>query len=289
MPSAAGAARRAESPAPAFRRRREVGAASARSLLLTVLGEFVRPAGEPVWTAAFLSCLDLVGVDEKATRQALARTAAEGWIEPRRDGRRTAWALTAAGRELLTEGAERIYGFGSAGTEWAGAWLLVTVSAPESDRRTRHLLRSRLTWYGLGNLLPGVWISAHPERQAEVRRVLAQIGLDAAATFFVARLGELGDPRRIADTAWDLSDVEERYEEFITGVRRLRPRTDESALAAQVRLVQEWRRFPFVDPGLPAELLPPRWSGARAAALFRDRHAAWQPAARAAWRELAGS
>ena len=29
-----------------------------------------------------------------------------------------------------------------------------------------------------------------------------------------------------------------------------------------------WRRFPFLDPKLPAELLPAEWAGARAAALF---------------------
>ena len=35
---------------PFVTRRQELGAASARSLLLTVLGEFVLPSGRPVWT-----------------------------------------------------------------------------------------------------------------------------------------------------------------------------------------------------------------------------------------------
>jgi phenylacetic acid degradation operon negative regulatory protein len=29
-----------------------------------------------------------------------------------------------------------------------------------------------------------------------------------------------------------------------------------------------WRRLPFLDPGLPPELLPADWHGARAAELF---------------------
>jgi phenylacetic acid degradation operon negative regulatory protein len=29
-----------------------------------------------------------------------------------------------------------------------------------------------------------------------------------------------------------------------------------------------WRRLPFLDPGLPAELLPRGWQGARAADVF---------------------
>lgn len=278
----------ASAPQPAFRRRREIGAASARSLLLTVLGEFVLPAGEPVWTSAVLDCLALLGVEGKAARQALARTAAEGWLETDRVGRRTTWRLTPAGSELLTEGAQRIYGFGAPSAEWDGSWLVVLATVPESDRGQRHLLRTRLAWNGLGNLLPGVWVSAHPERQQEVRRVLERVGVADAATFFVATLGELGDPQRVAREAWDLGEIALRYEEFVEEVRWLRPATPSDALAAQVRLVQEWRRFPFLDPGLPPELLPTGWSGSRAAALFRDRHARWKPVADQAWGELAG-
>ena len=36
-----------------------------------------------------------------------------------------------------------------------------------------------------------------------------------------------------------------------------------------------WRRFPFLDPALPGELLPAEWAGARAAALFGALHARW--------------
>jgi len=50
--------------------------------------------------------------------------------------------------------------------------------------------------------------------------------------------------------------------------------------------VQEWRRFPFLDPGLPPELLPTGWSGARAFELFHERHAAWHTAAERYWQAL---
>ena len=273
-------------PRPAFRRRREVGAASARSLLLTVLGEFVLPSGLPVWTSSLLAALALLGVEEKAARQALARTAAEGWVAPRRRGRRTAWELTEAGRQLLTEGAARIYGFGAPAAGWDGRWLLLLVSAPDAGRQLRHQLRTRLEWGGLGTLAPGVWVGAHPERQAEVVATLTDLGLAGAATCFVARMGGLGDPGRVARQAWNLAEIELRYEEFLEAVRPIRPSGPAATLVAQVRLVQEWRRFPFLDPGLPAELLPDPWSGTRAAALFRARHARWKPLADRHWRQL---
>jgi phenylacetic acid degradation operon negative regulatory protein len=33
-------------------------------------------------------------------------------------------------------------------------------------------------------------------------------------------------------------------------------------------VLTDWRRLPYLDPGLPAELLPDGWVGTRAADLF---------------------
>ena len=93
-------------------RRREMSTFSARSLLMTLLGEYVLPGERSPWTSTIVEALNTDGVEEKAARQALARTAADGWITSERDGRRVRWTLTHEGRQLLTEGAERIFSFG---------------------------------------------------------------------------------------------------------------------------------------------------------------------------------
>src|SRR5437588_7927926 len=82
-----------------------------RGLLVTLLGEFVLPAGEPAWTATLVDGLGAVGVEEKAARQAIARSAERGLLRPERVGRRTRWHLTQHAQEVLTEGTERIYSF----------------------------------------------------------------------------------------------------------------------------------------------------------------------------------
>ena len=64
-------------PAPAWPRRRAAGADSARSVLFTVLGELVLPTGGEAWTSAFIDVFGRLGVEEKAARQALMRTAAD--------------------------------------------------------------------------------------------------------------------------------------------------------------------------------------------------------------------
>ena len=73
--------------AAASAQRSRVSMGRARSLLLTVLGEFAMPSGQAVWTSALLHALLGVGSAENSARQAIARSAAAGWLEGWKDGR----------------------------------------------------------------------------------------------------------------------------------------------------------------------------------------------------------
>jgi phenylacetic acid degradation operon negative regulatory protein len=272
---------------PVVSRRREVSGGSARSLLTTLLGEFVLPTTAPVWTSTLVDVLALFGIEEKAARQALARTAAEGWLRSDRVGRRVRWILTDPGRRLLAEGAERIYGFGSGGHEWDGRWLVVLVSVPESQRDLRHKLRTRLSWAGFGTPTAGVWITPHLSAEADAKLILDELDLSAQAMSYLANYGALGSERAMVERAWNLTDVGARYQDFVDEFTNLRPSTPDEVLRAQTLLVHEWRRFPFLDPQLPAVLLPPKWSGTTATTLFTDLHLRWRTPARERWSELA--
>ena len=103
------AARRTPGEEAAERGRPLVSAGSARSQLLTVLGELVMPNGNSVWTSSLLYVLTGLGIEEQTARQAIARGAAAGWITPHRQGREVQWELTPAGRRLIDQGAERVY------------------------------------------------------------------------------------------------------------------------------------------------------------------------------------
>ncbi len=273
----------------ALSRRRELGATSARSLLLTVLGEFVLPRDEPVWTQVLIDVLGGLDVEPKSARQALARTAAEGLLESDRAGRRVRWSLTASGRRLLTDGADRIYGFGNATRPWDGQWLVLLVSVPESRRQLRHRLRTRLAWAGLGSPAPGVWLSTDPGKQDEVAEVVTDLELGGVTSSFVGPFGAIGAQRDIVEQAWDLAEVEGAYEGFLDAFARAEPSTPAEVLAHQIHLVHAWRRFPFLDPQLPTELLPEQWAGARAAARFTDLHGRWHPPAQQQWQRLVGT
>jgi phenylacetic acid degradation operon negative regulatory protein len=283
MPARRSSAVAAADPTPMLSRRHAAGAPSARGLLFTLLGEFVLPGGGTAWTSAVLASFARLGIEEKTTRQALMRTAASGWLDPEKVGRRTRWRLTASAQKMLTEGADRIYSFAGPGESWDGRWLLVYARIPESDRRARHVVQSRLTWAGFGSLGAGLWISPHPDREAEAIGVLREAGVAADAHVFVARRSGLADVQVMVGAAWDLGAIEDRYEEFI---EEFRATTPADVLARQVEIVHAWRRFPSIDPVLPRELLPARWSGLKAARLFADRHQRWSGDAKQEWKRL---
>jgi phenylacetic acid degradation operon negative regulatory protein len=276
----------AEGAVPSVSRRREVGSASARSLLLTVLGEFALPRPEPVWTATVLDALGHLGVEHRAARQALARASAEGLLDPQRHGRRAAWVLTQRGASLLADGTTRIYQFMRESHEWDGRWLVLTVSIPESQRKLRHRLRTQLTWLGLGSPTSGLWVSPDTGKADDVRRVVDELGLNEQSLAWEGPTAGIGEVERLVDAAWDLGDVEKRYLGFLEAFGDRRASSASEAFAYQVELVQEWRRFPFLDPDLPRELLDHDWPGSRAAALFHDRHAQWHRQAQQQWDRL---
>jgi phenylacetic acid degradation operon negative regulatory protein len=263
-------------------RRRSVGAPAARSLLLTVLGEYVLPRSGSVWQETLVGALVCLGYTQQAARQALARSTREGWLVSERHGRRTRMALSDSTAALLHAGAERIYTFAQP-WEWDRRWLVVVLRVPEEQRAVRHQLRSRLAWAGLGSLGGGVWLTPHVEREQELVGAVAEEPA-AEAVSFVARFGQIGDPEQLVAAAWDLDRVRRQYRAFIDDFSRVRATTPAGFFRQQTLLVHAWRKFPFLDPDLPATLLPARWPRDRAHALFADRHERWQPGARA-WLE----
>lgn len=283
MPSAPPKEYVPDSAVEANGRQRESGYLSARSLLLTVLGEFVHPRRGEVWTGTLVEALGALGVEEKSARQALSRAAGEGLMSSTRSGRRVRWQLTTAGEQLLREGTERIYGFMRQTRPWDGRWLVLTVSVPESQRQLRHRLRTRLTWLGLGSPSPGLWVVPDVTKEALVRALIDELGLHDRAFAWDGFAVSAGDPGNLINTAWDLDYVEKRYLAFIDRFGDADAPTAQDAFVSQVRLVQEWRRFPFLDPDLPSELLDHDWPGPRAAATFHDRRDRWHRRAQTEW------
>lgn len=268
---------------------RRMSSGSARSLLLTLLGEFVRPGGRAVWTATLVQAMGGIGITEKSARQAIARAGASGWIEAHRIGRETCWVLTARGRRIIDEGAQRVQSM-SRTAPWDGRWLVVAISLPESHRPERIKLYRALSWAGFGNPMPGLWVNPHTEREDETHRVVEQLGLSTFTCAFAGSGLRFGlTDRQLVEKSWDLESVAAHYDLLREQFGKLRPRSDDSILFTHVKLVNAWQRVPFIDPGLPAALLPSRWRGREVAAKLESLREQWSGAAHARWDELAGA
>ncbi|MBA2528559.1 MAG: PaaX family transcriptional regulator [Euzebyales bacterium] len=212
--------------------------------------------------------MDALGFTPEATRTALHRMAAEGWVEPSRVGRYAAYRLTPQGVDRLEEAAARIYRLRAA--DWDGRWRLLVGPLTSAARRPDAELRRALRWMGFGRLTPDVWVSPHPHGD-RLRRLLDGPGLDASSLRFVAEgPNDRSEDARIVATAWDLAELRHAHAEFIARWRdHPVPDGPQEAFTTRIRLVHHWRSFLFLDPGLPAALLPADWLGEEAAETFR--------------------
>jgi phenylacetic acid degradation operon negative regulatory protein len=253
---------------------------SARSLLMTVLGELVWPSGQPAWTSALVYVLRGLGVEEQAARQAIARAAASAWMTPERRGREVRWSLGPKMVRIIESGAPRVYSLSDPFTSWDGRWLAVLVTIPQSHRHTRRPLYSGLTWAGLGNPVPGLWLGPHVERAAEIDKLIDGLGLRKHTISFVGTVTDIGMSQTdIVAQGWDLGALHQHYQQVWDAVADLSPRDGDEVLFAHVRMISEWQELPRTDPQLPEALLPD-WIGRRVAQRIETLRARWTPAVR---------
>jgi phenylacetic acid degradation operon negative regulatory protein len=267
----------------AARRGEERGAlmqGSARSLLITILGELVWPSGEPAWTSALVRVLAGLGVEEQNARQAILRASASGWITAERQGREVRWTLTEKLTRIFEAGSARVYSLSDPFTGWDGTWLALSVTVPRSLYRVRRPLYAGLSWAGLGNPAPGLWLTPHTERADEVSRLVSGLGLREHAYAMSGALDPIGVPaEEIVRRGWDLDSLRARYEQVLAAIADLRPAGSDEMLAAHLRMISEWQEFPRTDPQLPEALLPD-WIGRRVARRIEALRAQWTPRVR---------
>jgi phenylacetic acid degradation operon negative regulatory protein len=250
-----------------------------RSLLLDLYGAYVRDLGGWAAVADLVRLLGELGVDEQVVRSSVSRMLRRGLLARRRVGSRVGYVLTATAETILAEGDRRIYAR-TAPADLTAGWVLAVFSVPERERRRRHQLRSQLAWQGFGNLAAGVWLA--PRRALDdARATVEQLGLTDCVELFTAHYAAFGAPRDLVARCWELDDLGARYAWFVDAVgpvlarwRRRRGvaagRWDGAAFIDYTCLLHEWRKMPYLDPGLPPEVLPADWQGQAAKAHFDE-------------------
>lgn len=248
---------------------------SARSVLVTIFGDSVVPAGGEIWLGDLIDLVDQFGFSERLVRTSMFRLGAEGWFEVERVGRRSRYRLTPWAMGEFAAAEARIYG---GPTSWDGQWTLVLVDAtPGSAAHTRagaEAVRTVLLERGFAPVAPGVLAAprAEPEAVAGWLRAAGAVEVVpiARASFHdVAALAGAGWPA----SAFDLAPVAARYQAVVrtysplTAVGESGEVGDEAAFALRTMLVHELRRARLADPELPSQALPAGWPGPHAVAV----------------------
>lgn len=248
---------------------RSQSGSSPQHLLITLLGDYWLTREELLPSAALVALIEEFGVTDVGARAALSRLARRGLLESRKVGRRTFYGLNRGTARRVIAGSHRIMSFGT-NESWNGTWTVLVYSLPEDRRELRHVLRSRMRWLGFAPLYDGVWVSPTADVD-DTTGMLKELQIETCTVFTATDVVGVGRP---PTDAWDLVALRETYDEFIADCRKvigLLERGDTSpakALHARTAVMDAYRRFPGLDPGLPAQLMPHDWPRSLAREVF---------------------
>lgn len=261
---------------------------SPQHVLVTLLGDYWMDQEGDLPSAALVALLGEFGVSSASARAALNRLLRRGQVDVRKTGRKTYYRLSDDSATRIREGGRRIIRFGQH-SEWDRRWCVVVFSVPEDKRDSRHLLRSRLRWFGFAPLYDAVWVS--PSADADTaNQVLVDLAVTSATVFTATTVG--GADSRHPLAAWDLLDLRRTYDEFTDRAEQICHRLRDGrvhpaeALVIRTRLMDDYRRFPADDPGLPDDEMPDGWPRARARAAFIAAYDALGPLAEVRVRQI---
>lgn len=251
-----------------------------QAMLFTLYGDYIQHRGDEIWVGTLIKLFSQFGLSEQAIRSSLSRMSQKGWLKVRRVGNKSYYGLTEKGKRLLSEGAELIY-YGRQ-DHWDGRWHLLTYSIPEEKRDVRNKLRKRLSWLGYGILSNATWMCPR-DVGPELARLIESLKIEKYVETFTATHNGFSDGKELVARCWDLESINREYARFL---EKYKPRLeaykrkvssgeyieDSECFVERFMLIHEYRKFPFIDPELPTELLPDGWLGGEAAALFREYH-----------------
>ncbi|MCH6159872.1 PaaX family transcriptional regulator [Streptomyces marispadix] len=250
-----------------------------QSLMFSFFGIHVLGRGTGVYSGSVIDVFARAGVGEEAVRSTLARMAKRGLLVRHRRGRKVYFGLTAHAEGVLQDGHRRIWETGAVNRDWDGTWTLVGFSLPDSRRRERHGLRSRLLWEGFGPLQSGLWIAAG---EKDAPSILDPLGLDEHVTVLKAQAFKPTEAADLVRKAFDISAIADGYRDFLQRWNTA-PRPPLSSLpddlTRQLTLHTDWLRLVRQDPHLPAEHLPGDWPAIRAENCFRTLARTYEPVA----------
>jgi phenylacetic acid degradation operon negative regulatory protein len=252
-----------------LQRRIQYGNISSTTLVFTFFCDVVTQHGGEIWLGSVIHALAPLGINERLTRTAVFRLVKDGWLESRKQGRRSYYRLTRTGQNYYLRAANRIYA--SKKPDWDGIWTLLFTSLVTDEKRDA--LKRGLSWLGYGRMAAGVYALPRNAR-LPLYELLADLDLEDSVVYMQAQADCVESLQKLVMSRWKLHDLQRRYREFtsqyvnaLTALKNQKQPGAHSMFLLRILLIHEYRRILLGDPELPAAMLPVDWEGYAAQSL----------------------
>lgn len=236
---------------------------SARSTLVTIIGDTLVPIGSSLWMSQMLRLSEVFGFSDRLVRTSMNRLVSEDWLFTERVGRQSRYHLTDLAFTESARAAERIYGVQH--PDWSGEWVLVFLST--SPRPTdRNRLIEHLRWNGYVPVAADV-LAAPGGKPESARELVSLVDPDLVPVIATATFTELATlvEEGFFLAASDGHDLAAAYSSFLERYRPLlnvvANATPVEAFGIRTMLVHDLRRIRLRWPDLPVQARPGGWPG----------------------------
>ena len=250
----------------------------AKSLIITFFGDTVFPYGGTIWLGSLVKFMEEFEISEKLTRTSIFRLTKEAWLNSKKFGRESYYSLSDLAIDRFIKAHYSVYAYDE--LENDKDWIVILTNTVEVTKELE--LSKILKKEGFAN--PSKHTYIHPQYKMEyIQDILLHNKLQNDVLLIK---GPIHMPmtkdviKDMTNTYWNLKDVEERYQEFITKFRKvfslktpIDQFTPKQCFILRILLIHEYRRALLFDPKLGNDLVPIDWLGKASSSLVESIYA----------------
>ncbi|MUL67427.1 transcriptional regulator [Mycobacterium sp. CBMA 234] len=216
-----------------------------------------------------------LGMSDQQVRLCIKRLVADGQFVQDGRGRKAVLRATDELRSTIAPDRDYLrlmYAQDRGDAPWDGRWHVVAFAVPESVRSARDAMRDAIVRLGGAAVQGGLYVSPN-DWDSEIASAAVQLAITEHVTTLTTTdlsVGDIDEPRAVANRLWPLDEIAERHRRLLAFADRallaLPSASPTPRLTIAIELAAEFSRAVELDPLLPPELLPQPWIGATARA-----------------------
>lgn len=247
----------------------------AKSLIITFFGDTVFPYGGTIWLGSLVKFMEEFDISEKLTRTSIFRLTKEGWLSSKKFGRESYYSLSDVAIDRFIKAHYSVYAYDE--HEKNKDWIVLFTNSISQEQEIE--LAKILKKEGFAN--PSKHVYLHPNYKMEyMQDILIKDDLQNDVLLIKGPMNMPMNKEKLKakiNTYWDMEDVEQRYQDFITKFRKvfslktpIDQFTPKQCFILRILLIHEYRRALLFDPKLGNDLVSIDWLGKSALSLVES-------------------